>query len=130
MCLILTKLLTNEMESSFWLHKRYPCYLKFTSMSVGQCLIFGLMCILIRSEPPSFQSPQCTRHGKTFDTRISISWLPDLHSYAVSVGQPGDRDSSIEGFSVTSALWRLKERRFTPDKYTHQTKNYTLTFQL
>ena len=43
--------------------------------------------------------------------------------YAVSVGQPGDQDSSIEGFSVTSALWRLKGRRFTPDKYTHQTKN-------
>ena len=33
--------------------------------------IHGLMCILIRSKPPSFQSPQCTRHGKTFDTRIS-----------------------------------------------------------
>ena len=31
----------------------------------------SLMCILIRSKPPSFQSPQCTRHGKTFDTRIS-----------------------------------------------------------
>ena len=47
------------------------------------------MCILIRSKPPSFQSPQCTRHGKTFDTRISISWLPDLDSY----------DSRISGFS-------------------------------
>ena len=61
--------------------------------------ILGLMCILIRSKPPSFQSPQCTRHGKTFDTRISISWLPDLDSYAVSVGQPGDLDSRISGFS-------------------------------
>ena len=59
----------------------------------------SLMCILIRSKPPSFQSPQCTRHGKTFDTRISISWLPDLDSYAVSVGQPGDLDSRISGFS-------------------------------
>ena len=26
--------------------------------------ILGLMCILIRSEPSFFQSPQCTRHGK------------------------------------------------------------------
>ena len=59
----------------------------------------SLMCILIRSKPPSFQSPQCTRHGKTFDTRISISWLPDLDSYAVSVAQPGDLDSRISGFS-------------------------------
>ena len=57
------------------------------------------MCILIRSKPPIFQSPQCTRHGKTFDTRISVSWLPDLDSYAVSVGQPGDLNSRISGFS-------------------------------
>ena len=57
------------------------------------------MCILIQSKPPSFQSPQCTRHGKTFDTRISVSWLPDLDSYAVSVWQPGDLDSRISGFS-------------------------------
>ena len=40
---------------------------------------------------------------------------------STSEEKPGIRDSSIEGFSMTSALWRLKGRRFTPDKYTHQT---------
>ena len=49
--------------------------------------------------------------------------MPDRDSVAVEVGQPGDRNSSIEGFSVTSALWRLKDRRFTPDKYTHKPKS-------
>ena len=57
------------------------------------------MCILIQSEPPFFQSPQCTRHGKTFNTQILISWLPDLDSYAVSVGQLGDFISCISGFA-------------------------------
>ena len=40
----------------------------------------GLMCILIRSKPPCFQSPRGTRHGKTFDTRISVSLLPGTPS--------------------------------------------------
>ena len=58
-----------------------------------------LMCIHIWSKPTFFQSPESTRHGKTFDTQILVSWLPDLGSYAVSVWQPGDLNSRISGFS-------------------------------
>ena len=38
------------------------------------------MSILIQSEPPFFQSPQCTPHGKTYDTWILVSWLSDRDS--------------------------------------------------
>ena len=81
------------------------------------------MCILIRSEPPFFQSPQCTCHGKTFDTRISISWLPDLDSYAVSVGQPGDLDSRISGFSSEVDLGSWSCLGLLLDKFTCRLKS-------
>ena len=38
------------------------------------------MSILIQSEPPFFQSPQCTPHGKTYNTWILVSWLSDRDS--------------------------------------------------
>ena len=45
---------------------------------------------------------------------ISIYTIDEL--VAVSIWQPDSGDSSIKGFSMMSASWRLKERMFTLDK--------------
>ena len=60
---------------------------------------------IIQSEPPFFQSSQCTRHGKTFDTRILISWLPDRDSVARSTSEekPEIRESRSPGCPTETA---------------------------
>ena len=78
---------------------------------------FSLQMNSSRSRPRQLQLSRSTSE-ETPEIRKSRS--PGCQTGYVEVWQPGDQDSSIEGFSVTSALWRLKERGFTPDKYTHQ----------